>query len=107
MTIRLTIEAQTKWNDSFKEMREKILLPWSLFLAKQSLRNENKQKAVSDKQGLRAFSIHRPLPKDNENMYFCTKQNIISGGIFRAQETLANRENEEHVFKYKRHLTSK
>lgn len=100
MTIRLTIETQTKWNGSFKEMREKkILLPWSLFLTKQSLRNENKQKAVSDKQGLRAFSIHRPLPKDNENMYFCTKQDIVSRGIFRAQETLANRENEEHVFK--------
>lgn len=70
-----------------------------MFLAKQSLRNENKQKAVSDKQGSRAFSIHRPLLKDNENMYLCKKQDIISGGTFRAQETLVNRENEEHVFK--------
>lgn len=73
MAIRLTIEALTKWNDSFKE-REKILLSWSLFLAQQSLRNENKQKAVSDKQGLRAFSIHRPLLKDKENMSFCKNQ---------------------------------
>lgn len=89
-----------KWNGMITSKRwgKKSCYPWSLFLAKQSLRNENKQKSVSDKQDLRAFSTHRPLLKDNENMYLCKKQVTIPERTHRAWETLGKQRKWERWF---------
>lgn len=96
-----------EWSLQRDEGKKKYCYSWSLFLAKQSLRNENKQKAVSDKQDLRAVSIHGPLLKDNENIYLCKKQAMIPQGTLRAWETLMSRENGGNGFKQKRHRVLK
>ena len=55
-----TVKARREWQDIFKVMKEKILQPRLLYLAKISFKYEGEIKSFTDKQKLREFSTIKP-----------------------------------------------
>ena len=58
-----TVKARREWQDIFKVMKEKILQPRLLYLAKISFKYEGEIKSFTDKQKLREFSTTKPALK--------------------------------------------
>ena len=55
-----TLQARREWQDVFKVLKENILQPWLLYLAKISFKIDGEIKSFMDKQKLREFSTTKP-----------------------------------------------